>query len=160
MKTAFCLLMLIGVLSCKKAEVDTVEPEYRDWYTLRSPIDREVQSVWGDWDKTLLLTTSFAIFRSTDKGKNWQQVYQQSNGMWVLFRIKTPFLSWVECIISRRRIYYQQVLIHADYYSLDDGQTWQRYLKRNPLLDEPRPGQPIDKRLPGKSGDRINRHYI
>lgn len=29
---------------------------------------------------------------------------------------------------------FQQVQIHADNHSMDDGKTWKRYIARNPLL--------------------------
>jgi hypothetical protein len=147
MKTAICLLMLIGIVSCKKAEVDSVKPEYTDWYTLRSPVDKEIQGVWGDWDRTLLITTGYAVFRSTDKGRHWQQVYQQSNGIFGIVQNQDTLFTMTGLTNQTLKDFYQQVLIHADNFSLDDGQTWQRYTKRNPLLDEPRSGQPIDKRL-------------
>lgn len=154
MKTLLYCSLLLLALSCKKTPSDIVDPEhdtvlieYPNWYTLKAPVDKEIQGVWGDWDKTLLITTGYAVFRSTDKGKHWQQVYQQSNGMFGIVQNQDTLFTMTGLTNQTLKDHYQQILIHADNYSLDDGQTWQRYIKRNPLLDEPRSGQPIDKRL-------------
>lgn len=128
MKTLlFCGLLLV-VLSCKKTEFDTVDPEYNDWYTVKSPIDHEIQGVWGDYNKTLLMTTMDRLFRSTDQGKSWQQVYRQSTGMFGVVEHQDTLFTLNGLLNSR-------YLMNADNYSVDDGRTWQRYTRRNSVFE-------------------------
>ncbi|MPR37309.1 hypothetical protein [Salmonirosea aquatica] len=131
MKTALCLLLLLGVLSCKKAELDTVEPEYQDWYTLKSPIDKDIQGVWGDRDKTLLIATTFNIFRSTDQGKNWQEVDAQQSGIFGIIEYRDTLFAMNGLLTGQD----SQVLVNAGKYSVDDGKSWTPYRKVNPFFD-------------------------
>lgn len=128
MKTALCFLLLIGVLSCTKT--DTVEPEYQDWYTLKSPIDSGIQGVWGDRDKTLLITTMFNIFRSTDQGKNWQEVDSQQSGIMGIVEYQDTLFA-----MNSLAGFDQQVLIHPGKYSVDDGKNWTPYRKVNAFFN-------------------------
>lgn len=130
MKTALCFLLLIGVLSCTKT--DTVEPEYQDWYTLKSPIDNGIQGVWGDRDKTLLITTMFNIFRSTDQGKNWQEVDSQQIGIMGIVEYQDTLFA-MNGILGGADT---QVLIHPGKYSVDDGKSWTPYRKINPFFND------------------------
>ncbi|SOD96660.1 hypothetical protein [Spirosoma fluviale] len=155
MKTLLYCSLLLLTLSCKKAPSDIVDPEpdtvlaeYPDWYTLTAPVDKEIKGVWGDRDKTVLVTTGFAVFRSTDQGQHWQEVLpQQSIGIFGIVQNQDTLFTMTGLNNQSNGNTYQQVLVHANNYSLDDGITWQPYTKRNPLLDEPRSGQTIDKRL-------------
>lgn len=154
MKTLFCCVLIMIALSCKKTESDIVDPkndtvlaEYPDWYTMKAPVDKEIQSVWGDRDKTLLISTSFTIFRSTDQGKHWQQVLQQSTGMFGIVQNQDTLFTMSGLSNQSAGETYQQVLTNADNYSLDDGQTWQRYIKRNPLFDRNPIYGSVDERL-------------
>ena len=144
----YCALILLA-FSCKESEPkpDSVAAAYTDWYTLKAPVDKEIQGVWGDWDKTLLISTSFAIFRSTDQGKHWQEVYEQSNGMFGIVQNQDTLFTMSGLTNQSAGETYQQVLVNADNYSLDDGQTWQRYTKRNPLFDRLPIYGSTDKRL-------------
>ncbi|AKD58692.1 beta propeller repeat protein [Spirosoma radiotolerans] len=128
MKTLLFCGLLLGILSCEKPESDTVSPEYNDWYTVKSPIDREIQGVWGDYNKTLLITTVDRLFRSTDQGKNWQQVYRQSLGMFGVVEHQDTLFTLNGLLNSR-------YLINADNFSIDDGKTWQQYTRRNPIFE-------------------------
>ncbi|WP_461070898.1 beta propeller repeat protein [Spirosoma horti] len=128
MKTLLFCGLLLAVLSCKKTESDTVEPEYKDWYTVKSPIDHEIQGVWGDYNKTLLITTGDRLFRSTDQGKSWQQVYRQSIGMFGVVEHRDTLFALTGLLNNR-------YLIQASNYSIDDGETWQRYTGRNPIFE-------------------------
>lgn len=133
MKTLLYCSLLLLALSCKKAPADIVDPEhdtvlaeYPDWYTLRSPVDKEIVGVWGDRDKTLLISTGFAIFRSTDKGQHWQQVLQQSNGMFGIVQYRDTLFTMTSFINYR-------ALASPDKYSVDNGKNWQPYQKRGNL---------------------------
>ncbi|GAB3993356.1 hypothetical protein GCM10028807_28380 [Spirosoma daeguense] len=132
MKNLFVFVLIALILSCKP-ESDTVSPrndtvlaDYKDWYVLKSPIDKSIEGVWGDWDKTLLISTSFAIFRSTDQGKHWQQVHQQSIGMFGVVQYR-------DTLFTMNGLLGYRALIHADNYSVDDGKTWQPYQRKGNL---------------------------
>lgn len=135
-KILYCLLVL-AIVSCQKTEPDPVAPtfpEYPDWYTFVSPEDRAVESVWGDIDKTLLLSTMFTIYRSTDRGKTWQSVRKQQLGMFGVVQHQ-------DTLFTMSGLANQSLLIHPDNYSVDDGKTWRPYARRNPVFEYPsRPG--------------------
>lgn len=133
MKIALFLLLLLGVLSCKKTETDTVAPEYQDWYTLKAPIDKDIQGVWGDRDKTLLISTMYNIFRSTDQGRNWQEVDSQQSGI-------TGIIEYRDTLFAMNGLgngLDTQLFIHPGKYSVDDGKSWTPYRKFNPFFDKP-----------------------
>lgn len=155
MKTLFCCTLILLTLSCKKTEPDIVAPEddtvlaeYPDWYTLKAPVDKQIVGVWGDRDKTLLITTGYALFRSTDKGSHWQQVLpQQSVGLFGVVQNQDTLFTMSGLANQSAGEAYQQAMIQANNYSLDDGKTWQPYTRRNPILaDIPTYGA-VDKRL-------------
>lgn len=156
MKTLLLCSFVLFVLSCQNRDTDdvstradTVLDEYPDWHTIKAPIDREIQGVWGNWDKTLLISTSYIIFRSTDQGGHWQQVHQQSTGMFgVVQNGDTLFtMSGLLSQTPNNPKAYQELLTTADNYSLDDGQTWQRYTGHNRLLSDIPTYDSVDKRL-------------
>lgn len=171
----YCSLLLL-TLSCKRTPSDHVDPnpdtvlaEYPDWYTLKAPVDKDIQGVWGNRDKTLLISTRYLLFRSTDQGKNWQQVHQQSIAMFGVVQ-NGDTLFTMSGLASQTFIGSNespQFLIKADNYSLNDGQTWQPYRGRNRLLtDMPDPGT-VNKRLlvnpvVATTGDsyKINRVFL
>ncbi|WP_247237082.1 hypothetical protein [Telluribacter sp. SYSU D00476] len=132
MRDTFCLLILLGILSCNRTELDTVEPEYRDWYTLKSPIDQQIQGVWGDRDNTLLIATTFNIFRSTDQGRNWQEVDSQQSGISGIIEYRDTLFAMNGLMTEQDR----QVFVNAGKYSVDDGKSWTPYRKVNLFFDK------------------------
>ncbi|MBO0933152.1 hypothetical protein [Fibrella aquatilis] len=139
----FCLLG-IGIIACQQASTDTIAPEYDNWYVLRSPIDRPIISVWGDIDKTLLISTTFSIFRSTDRGRNWQPVKEQSSGPLAVTAYRdTLFITSTMA---------GGTLVNATYFSLDDGQTWAAYRRFNPKFEL---NLVVSGRVPGISIDPV-----
>ncbi|WP_157627217.1 hypothetical protein [Spirosoma luteum] len=100
--------------------------EYPDWYTLKAPVDKEIQGVWGNRDKTLLISTGSAIFRSTDQGNHWQQVHQQSVGMFGIVQYR-------DTLFTMNGLLNYRVLTTADNFSVDDGKSWQPYQRRGSL---------------------------
>jgi hypothetical protein len=137
---AYCLLIL-AMLACNHSDTavvspgnDTVLSEYTDWYVLKAPIDREIESVWGDIDKTLLISTTFTIYRSTDRGQHWEPVKQQSTGMFGVIQYKDTLYTMSGLRNSR-------ALTNPDNYSVDDGKTWQLVRGYKPGLEyDPKPG--------------------
>lgn len=139
MKTLLCCALLVLALSCKRTESDIVDPkhdtvldEYADWYTLKAPIDHEIEGVWGNYNKTLIISTMSKLFRSTDRGKHWQQVHQQSIGIFGV-------VQYQDTLFTMSTLVGYQALATAEHYSIDDGQTWQRYIRRNRIFDVPYP---------------------
>ncbi|UFH54271.1 hypothetical protein [Spirosoma sp. KNUC1025] len=135
MKTLLCCMLLVLALSCKKTESDIASPqndtvlaEYPDWYTIKTPVDHEIEGVWGSRDKTLIISTGFALFRSTDQGRHWQQVHQQSIGMFGIVEYR-------DTLFTMTSLHNYQVLVSADNYSIDDGQSWQTYRGHNLAFD-------------------------
>ena len=166
----YCFLVLV-VLSCKKSDVDvvgqdTVLDEYPDWYTLKAPVDHTISGVWGNYDKTVLVSTMFKLFRTTDQGRHWQQVHERSIGMIGVVQYRDTLFTMTGLTSGTNSGIYQEVLIHAGDYSVDDGKTWEIYKGRNPVLrDNPRYDSP-DKFLinpitaPNKVTYQINKVYL
>lgn len=140
MKILIGCALLVLALSCKKTESDIVDPkhdtirdEYPDWYTIKAPIDKEIVGVWGNRDKTLLISTSYALYRSTDKGSHWQEVLpRQSIGIFGIVQNQDTLFTMTTLVGYR-------ALASANNYSIDDGKTWQPYRGRNRVFDIPYP---------------------
>lgn len=141
-------------ISCKKNEAeinvsnyDTVRDEYADWYTLKAPIDHQIVGVWGNYNRTLLISTMWKVFRSTDQGKHWKEVHQQSVGIHGFVQYQDTLFAMSGLAGQLSKEFYHQLLIHPDNYSVDDGKTWQRYTRRNPLLSDMPNVESVDKRM-------------
>jgi len=128
MKALFYWVFLLFVLSCKRESSDTVSPAYPDWHTVTAPIDKEIQGVWGDWDKTLIISTMSELFRTTDQGKTWQPVHQSSIGIFTVVEYR-------DTLFTMTGLHGYKTVFDADHYSVDDGKTWQRYTRYNPVFD-------------------------
>jgi hypothetical protein len=147
----YCFVFIVA-MSCKKSDVDavaqdTVLNEYPDWYTLKSPIDHQIEGVWGNYNKTVLISTMFKIFRTTDQGKNWEQVFEQSSGIMGIVQYQDTLFTMSSLLNQSKDNLYQQVIIQANNYSVDDGKTWQRYAARNPVLGDIPEFDALDKFL-------------
>jgi hypothetical protein len=82
MKTLIYSLLLLAFVACQQAaNPDTIQPEYADWYTMRSPDNRSIEAVWGDIDNTVVISTMFNLYRSVNKGRDWEAVFSISSGM-------------------------------------------------------------------------------
>lgn len=114
----------------------TVLDEYPDRYTLKAPVDHQTEGAWGNYNQTVLISTMFKMFRTTDQGKNWEQVHEQSSGIMGIVQYQDTLFTMGSLSNQTKNDFYQQVVIHADNYSVDDGKTWQRYVARNPILGE------------------------
>lgn len=155
MKTLIYSAFLILFLSCRKNESDMVAPEhdtvfaeYPGWHTLKAPVDSDIVGVWGDRDKTILISVGYAVFRSTDKGNHWQEVLaQQSNGISGFVQNQDTLFTMTGLSDQSAGETYQQFMGYANKYSLDDGVTWQPYVKRNPILANTPTYGSVDNRL-------------
>ncbi|GAB3747305.1 hypothetical protein [Spirosoma pomorum] len=127
MKALIYSVLMTLVLSCQVIEPDTVAPEYPEWYTVKAPVDAEIQGVWGSLDRTLLITTITNVYRSTDRGNNWQEVLpSQTLGMFGIIQYKDTLYT-----MTGR---YGGALVDPTNYSTDDGKTWKPYRRFNPDL--------------------------
>lgn len=148
----YCILIIIAV-SCKKddteiaANPDTVLDEYPEWYTLKAPVDYQVMGVWGNYDKTILISTMSKLFRTTDHGRHWTQVHEQNSGMFSVIQYQDTLFTMSGLANQTKKDVYQQVLVHADNFSVDDGKTWRRYVARNPVLSDIPQFEAVDKRF-------------
>jgi hypothetical protein len=146
MKTILCCALVVLILSCKRTPADSITPEYPDWYTLKAPIDEPIQSVWGEWEKTLLIATTFRVFRSTDQGKSWQQVDQQQQSISGIVEHQDTLFTMNGIITYGSTRGLKQIMANVAKFSIDNGQTWQAYRKYNPYFDRPTL-EPIDQKL-------------
>lgn len=141
MRVFLIYFFLLIALSCKRSDVeivekDTVLDEYPEWYTLKAPIDRQIVGVWGSYDKTVLISTMFNVFRTTDQGKHWDQVHEQFSGIMGIVQYRDTLFTMSGLANQAKDNLYQQVLIQADNFSVDDGKTWQKYKTRNLILSD------------------------
>jgi hypothetical protein len=164
MKTLLYCTLLTLAFSCTRSE-PTVDlspaspfPDYPDWYVIQSPVDRTIEGVWGDYDKTLLISTMFQLFRSTDQGKTWQSVHEQRLGMFSV-------VSYQDSLFTMSARVGENAVADADNFSVDDGKTWQPYTGRNPILDlnpsgtnQPFPINPVT--ASNGTSYRINRVFL
>lgn len=125
------LLMLIVLAACHRDSMDTVQPEYDDWYTLRSPDNRTIEAVWGDIDKTVVISTMFTLYRTTDRGKRWQQVHSQMQGLMGLAMYRDTLFAASGLQSAANKV----VLNNPALYSLDQGQSWLPYRRFNPAFE-------------------------
>ena len=136
MKNALYLFVLSILFSCQKKDLDSVAPEYENWHVLKSPIDRPIEGIWGNYDKTLLISTTFSIYRSTDRGKNWESVYEYGAGsgkssVFGIVQYRDTLFTMQGKVLGN----YGEFLTNANQYSVDDGKSWQAYRKYNPFFN-------------------------
>ncbi|MEJ7661459.1 MAG: hypothetical protein WKG07_18655 [Hymenobacter sp.] len=117
-------LLLLG--ACHHGPEEVVAPDYPDWYALRAPDNRAVQAVTGDLDGTLVITTTFNIYRTTDRGKTWQPSnYQDNSGLFGFARRGDSLLALTTgrgSLVDSTSTAYAS---GSSYFSLDQGATWQ-----------------------------------
>lgn len=131
MKTVCYFLLISLLVACHRDSIDTVRPEYDDWYTLRSPDNRAIEAVWGDIDKTVVISTGFTLYRTTDRGRNWQQVYNQNLGITGVVASRDTLFATTGMLYSGGII----TLVNPILYSADQGKTWLAYRRLNPVFD-------------------------
>ena len=127
MKHSF-LLLAAGLLAvaCQKKdpEITPRETEDPDWIKLEIKTvfsGDEAYSIWGDIDKTMLVSTKAHIYATSDQGKTWQErrnFYRATYGL--LSRNDTVFA------LSNYRTdaQGQKTASYVDYFTPDLGKTW------------------------------------
>ncbi len=118
--------LLLTFTACRKDSPDPVQPDYADWYALRAPDARAVEAVAGDLDGKMVITTGYAVYQTTDRGKTWQKGDYKNNIKLVGFaqRQDTLMSLSAEAQGSPDGAAYA---VTANYFSLDQGLTWQKY---------------------------------
>ncbi|MCF0057017.1 hypothetical protein [Dyadobacter sp. CY356] len=132
-----CLSLFI-LSSCQKDKnevvvqnpVDTETPvENPDWYILTAPDARPIEGVYGDIDKSIVITTGFKIYKTDDKGKTWQVGnYDKPIGIFSFTEIQDTLLvfntkSYRSDNTKDRSIY----ATRPSFYSIDKGISWFPY---------------------------------
>lgn len=144
MKTLTYCLLVLAVLACGRSDSSVVSPEndtvandYPDWYVLKAPVDGEIRSVWGDIDKTLLISASYSVYRSTNSGRNWEEIRPAPLVSLGFVQLRDTLFSMTGLRSTNNR----EALTNPHDYSVDDGKTWQPYRRYNPGLEyDPKPG--------------------
>ena len=122
------LLLAAGLLAvaCQKKdpEITPREAEDADWIKLEIKTvfnGDEAYSIWGDIDKTLLVSTKAHIYATSDQGKTWQErknFYSPTYGL--LARNDTVFA--LNNYITDTQG--QKTASFVDYFTTDLGKTW------------------------------------
>jgi hypothetical protein len=135
------LTLLLGtlLLACQQGSEEPPQPEpyvkaeYPDWYTFQAPKNMQINGVWGDIDKTLLIAGISSIHRSTDRGKTWTKVYNNHPAFGIAMVQDTLFS--LQGRVWRPGPEFTSVLLDAPgVYSVDDGKTWRLYNRRHRRL--------------------------
>jgi hypothetical protein len=83
------------------------------------------------------------VYRSTDKGENWQEVLPfQNHGMFSIVQQQ-------DTLFTMTGLANGQFLTNASNYSVDDGKTWKAYTRHNPAFE-----------ISSSSGQAINKFSI
>jgi hypothetical protein len=121
-------LLLLSLGACQKDAEDEVQPEYADWYALRAPDDRAIEAVHGDIDGTLLITTGYKIYQTTDRGRTWRTAdYRSNSGLFGFLQLQDTLFVLNTQRGSATDNNTTAYAIHQSYFSLDEGMTWKPY---------------------------------
>lgn len=135
MKHALLVLAaFIFLISCKKEDSPAPDPENPDWYVLRAPDNRDIKAVHGNIDDTLVITTGFKIYITTDKGKNWTTTnYNAQVGLFG-FMEQQDTLFVLESQYGSSTVLGNSFAGQPSWYSADHGLTW-RQVRRRAAMD-------------------------
>lgn len=126
------LVLLLVLAACHRDNPDTVQPEYTAWYILRSPDAGSIDAVWGDIDRTVVIaSTTLALYRTTDRGESWQQVYAKNQPVTGLVMQKDTLFATSGMLYAGGEV----TLVNTALYSIDLGATWLTYHRINPTFD-------------------------
>lgn len=118
--------LLLTLAACRKDAPDPVQPDYAEWYALRAPDDRAVEAVAGDLDGTLVITTGYAVYQTTDRGKTWRKGDYKNNHKVVGLAQRSDTLLTLAAELGGLPDG-AAYATSPNYYSLDQGLTWQPY---------------------------------
>ena len=131
MRFRFVALPLLLLAACHQDSDKLIAPEYPDWYALRAPDDRAIQAVTGNIDGTLIITTTFHIYRTTDRGKTWQSsTYKGNSGLFGFAQRGDSLLAMTAGLGGIGDSTSTAYASSGSYFSLDQGASWQ--LNHNP----------------------------
>jgi hypothetical protein len=136
------LLLGVGVLSlsaCRKEEAEPSQPDYPDWYALRSPEGRAIEAVYGNVDSTLVISTQFKIYQTKDRGKTWlNSDYSAHYGVEGFLMRNDTLLALSATTSGVGAVASTSYATSPLYYSVDQGATWKRYRDWTRKAFEPR----------------------
>lgn len=120
------LASLLLLFACEKEEKNTPQPEDPNWYVLRAPDNREIKAVHGNIDDTLVITTGFKIYVTTDQGKTWQTgSYNAGIGLFAFIKSEDTLFA-MEGQRGSFTTRDNAFGIQPYWCSLDNGLTWSR----------------------------------
>lgn len=126
MRFRLAALPLLLLAACHQDADKLVAPDYPDWYALRAPDNRAIQAVTGDLDGTLIITTTYHIYRTTDRGQTWQPSdYKGNSGLFGFAQRGDSVLALLAGRSSGVDSTSTEYASNGELFSLDQGATWQ-----------------------------------
>ncbi|TGE03804.1 hypothetical protein [Hymenobacter fodinae] len=123
----FSALLLLTVGACQSEVERDVQPENADWYILKAPDARAIEGVYGDIDGTLVITTGYKIYQTTDRGKTWRATnYSSNRGLFGFVQVADTLL----VLNTQSTNSSDPATPYANtpsYFSVNQGATWQPY---------------------------------
>ncbi|WP_324672135.1 hypothetical protein [Hymenobacter sp. GOD-10R] len=120
------LLLTLG--ACQKDAKEEAQPEYADWYALRAPDARAIEAVTGDIDGTLVITTRYKVYQTTDRGRTWRTCnYQEIHGVFGFSQQQDTLLLLTSGLGSAFSNSATAYAASPSHFSLDKGLTWKPY---------------------------------
>jgi len=144
MKSTWLLLsagLFFSLDACQKdaKEQTQPEPEYADWFALRAPDNRAIEAVAGDIDGTLVITTGYMVYQTTDRGRTWRTSnYSSRIKMFGFLQQQDTLLALdaqLDNVVNNPSTAYAA---NASHFSLDQGFTWKPYRNWRRANFEPR----------------------
>jgi hypothetical protein len=120
----------MGLGACHKEDAEPSQPEYADWYAVRSPEGRAIEAVSGDIDGTLVISTTFKIYQTKDKGKTWLLSNYNAASSIAGFVQRQDTLLALSATAGNAGPSTIAYAISPSHFSLDAGATWQLYRGR------------------------------
>jgi hypothetical protein len=115
------------IISCKKDKSPVVtNQEDPNWIKLEVPNGITAYAVAGNIDDTLLVTTYTKAYFTVDKGKSWQESKNFNGPIRGLYTNKDTVMSLL--LTGGLELEGTAKASVAEYYTLDMGKSWNRYL--------------------------------
>lgn len=121
-------LLPLALSACQKETAEPVPLDYPDWYALRSPEGRAIEAVYGDIDKTLVVSTGFAIYQTKDRGKTWlPSTYNAHYGIEGFIMRNDTLLNLTATVSGNPPPADISYAVSPLHYSVNYGATWLPY---------------------------------